>query len=122
MRFATLAIAVSIPFAGTTARAQGVAIPHPSVPSGQPSFHIPGFDSTPQDGLLLQPVKGPSFGPRSESALETIRPLADTYTCPMPVEHSDTAREDPMPVVRGGTPVPMPVAKPGCSNPLDRVR
>jgi len=97
-------------------RAQAVAAPHPSAPSGQPSFHVP------MDLLLLRPTKGPSLRDISEPAFESIKPWAGEYTCPMPVAHTDTAKEDPMPVARGGTPVPMPVAKPGCSNPLGIVR
>ena len=121
MRFATLFIAIGIAFSGTTARAQAVAVPSSSAPSGQPSFHIPGFGSTPMDGLPLRPAKWPSLPGISDSAFESIELLPDAYTCPMPVAHTDTAKEDPMPVARGGTAVPMPVAKPGCSNPL-RVR
>ena len=121
MRFATLLIAVGIAFSGTTARAQAVAVPNPSVPSGQPSFHIPGFGSTPTNGLPLRPTKWPSLRAIPDPAFASIRLLANTYTCPMPVAHTDTAKEDPMPVARGGSAVPMPVAKPGCSNPLDRV-
>ena len=116
MRLATPLIAIGFVFSGTTARAQAVAAPHPSVPSGQPSFHVP-IDLPP-----LRPAKGPSLSGISEPAFESIKLLADVYTCPMPVAHTDSAKEDPMPVARGGTPVPMPVAKPGCSNPLDRVR
>jgi hypothetical protein len=121
MRFATLLIAVGITFSGTTARAQAVAVPNPSVPSGQPSFQIPSFGSTPTNGLPLRPAKWPSIRAIPDSAFESIRLLANTYTCPMPVVRTDTAKEDPMPVARGGTPVAMPVAKPGCFNPLDRV-
>jgi hypothetical protein len=121
MRFATLLIALGIAFSGTTARAQAVPVPNPSVRSGQPSFHIPGFGPTLTNGLPLRPAKWPSIKAIPDSAFESIRLLAHTYTCPMPVVHTDTAQEDPMPVARGGTAVPMPVAKPGCSNPLDRV-
>lgn len=122
MRFAAPLMTVGIACSGTTARAQVVAIPPPSVHSGQPSFHIPGLGSTPMGGLSLRPANRPSLRPISEPALESIKLLADVYTCPMPVARTDTAQEDPMPVARGGTPVPMPVAKPGCSNPLDRAR
>jgi hypothetical protein len=116
MRLATPLIAIGLAFSGTTARAQAVAVPHLSAPSGQPSFHVP------MDLLPLRPTKGTSLRDISEPAFEPIKPWADVYTCPMPVAHTDTAKEDPMPVARGGTPVPMPVAKSGCSNPLDRVR
>ena len=113
MRLATPLTAIGFAFSGTPARAQAVAVPHPSVSSGQPSFHVP------MDLLLpLRPAKGPSFRDISDPAFESRTPWADAYTCPMPVAHTDTAKEDPMPVARGGTPVPMPVAKPGCSNPL----
>ena len=122
MRFASPLVALGIAFSGTTAGAQAVAVPHPSVPSGQPSFHIPGLESTPKNGLSLRPAKGPSLATISESAFESTNLLAHVYTCPMPVAHTDTAKEDPMPVAQGGTPVPMPAAKSGCWNPLDRVR
>ena len=116
MRLATPLIAIGFALSGATARAQAVAVPHPSLPSGQPSFHVP------MDLLPLRPAKGPSLRDISEPSFESIQPWADVYTCPMPVAHTDTAKEDPMPVARGGTPVPMPVAKPGCSNPLGIVR
>ena len=116
MRLATPLIALGFAFSGTTARAQAVAAPHPSVPSGQPSFHVP-MDLPP-----LRAAKGPSLRDISGPALESMKLLADVYACPMPVAHPDTSKEEPMPVARGGTPEPMPVAKPGCSNPLDRVR
>ena len=116
MRLAISLIALGFAFSGTTARAQAVAAPHPSVPSGQPTFHVP------TDLPPLLPAKGPSLRDIAEPPFESIRPLADVYTCPMPVAHTDTSKEEPMPVALGGTPEPMPVAKPGCSNPLDRVR
>jgi hypothetical protein len=116
MRFATPLIAIGLAFSGTTARAQAVAPPHPSGPSGQPSFHVP------MDLQPLRPAKGPSLKDISESGFESIRLLSHVYTCPMPVANTDTAKEDAMPVARGGTPVPMPVEKPGCSNPLGPVR
>lgn len=112
MRLATSLVAIGLAFSGTTAGAQAVAAPHPSVASGQPSFHIP-LDLQP-----LRPAKESSLRDMSERTFESIRSWADEYTCPMPVAHTDTAKEDPMPVARGGTPVPMPVAKPACSNPL----
>ena len=116
MRLAIPLIALGFAFSGTTARAQAVASPHPSVPSGQPSFRVP-MDLPP-----LRAAKGPSLSDISGPAFEFINRLADVYTCPMPVDHPDTSKQEPMPVTRGGTPEPMPVAKPGCSNPLDRVR
>jgi len=122
MRFATPLIAIGIAFWGTTIRAQAIGIPHPSVPAGQPSFHIQSFGSRPMSGLLLRPVQGPSLSVASGSLFEPVMLSAKVYTCPMPVAHTDSAKEDPMPVARGGTPVPMPVAKAGCSNPLRHVR
>ena len=122
MRCATPLIAIGIAFWGTTIRAQAIGIPHPSVPAGQPSFHIQSFGSTPMSGLLLRPVQGPSLSAASGSLFERVTLPENLHTCPMPVAHTDSAKEDPMPVVRGGTPIPMPVAKAGCSNPLRHVR
>jgi len=42
-----------------------------------------------------------------------------TRTCPMPVVRTESAKDHPMPAVRGGPVEPMPVAKSGCWNPLD---
>ena len=122
MRFAALLIAIGVAFGGTTVRAQVTGIARPSVPTWQPSFHIQSFGFTPMSGLPLQPVHGRSLSAASGSPFEPVTLRANLHTCPMPVAHTDSAKEDPMPVVRGGTPVPMPVAKPGCSNPLRHVR
>ena len=115
MRFATALIVAVMAFSGTSARAQVAA-------GGQPSFHVPGYGSTTLRSLSLRPPKGLSPSVISDSVSESMHLLADAYTCPMPVAHSDTVEEEAMPVARGGTPVPMPVAKPTCSNPLDRRR
>lgn len=92
MRLATALVAIDLAFSGTTARAQAMSVPQPSVPSGQPSFHVP-MDLPP-----LRTAKGPSLRDISEPAFESTLVGPRLYTCPMPV------------------------AKPGCSNPLDRVR
>ena len=112
MRFAAALIVAGIAFSGTSARAQAVAVP---------SFHVPGYGSTTLGGLSLRPPKALSPSAISDSVAHSILLLADAHTCPMPVAHMDSGTEDAMPVARGGTPVPMPVAKPTCSNPLDRL-
>ena len=122
MRFATPLIAIGLAFWGTNVGAQAIGIPHPSVPAGQPSFHVQSFGSTPMSGLVLQPLHGWTVTSASESLLASVSPPASVCTCPMPVAHTDSAKEDPMPVVRGGMSAPMPVAKAGCSNPLAHVR
>ena len=119
MRLAAPVMAIGLALWGTNVRAQTIPIPHPSRPAGQPSFRIQGFGSTPMSRSLLPPGQVPSLSSAARSQFEPVRHVD---TCPMPVAHTDTAKEDPMPVVRGGTPVPMPVAKSGCSNPLAHVR
>lgn len=115
MRFATPLIVAVMALSGASARAQTAA-------GAQPSFNVPSYGSTTLRSLSLRPPKELSPSAISDSVFEPINLLADAYTCPMPVAHSDTAKEEAMPVARGGTPVPMPVAKPTCSNPLDRRR
>jgi len=107
MRSATSLIAMALATWGASVRAQAIGRAPPPFPAWQPSFHIRSFSSASMSGPLFHPGTLP----------------ATVHTCPMPVAHTDSAKQDPMPVARGaGTPVPMPVAKAGCSNPLDRLR
>ena len=119
MRFATPLIATTLALWDGSVRAQAPVLGRPPFLGGQPSFAI-RFGAAPISGLLAQRAGIPSFSlPRRSAPLSY--PTA-VYTCPMPVAHTDSANQDPMPVARGGTPVPMPVVKPECSNPLDRPR
>jgi hypothetical protein len=122
MRYSTPLIAFSAAFCVTTVHAQVIGIPHRSVPTGQPSFHIQSFGSPPRAGVPLPPVQGRSVGSAAGSQLAAVTLRANTYTCPMPVAHTDCAKVDSMPVVRGGVPEPMPVAMAGCWNPLGPMR
>jgi hypothetical protein len=122
MRYPISLIAVSAAFCVTTVHAQVVGIPHRSVPAEQPSFHIRSFGSPPMAEVPLQSVQGWSVGSAAGSLLEPVRLRANMYTCPMPVAHTDSGKGDSMPVMRGGAPEPMPVARAGCWNPLGPVR
>jgi len=86
-------------------------------PTGQLAFHFPVLDTS---IAVLRVNKAARQGIDVASTSEPVLFLGThLYTCPMPVAHTDSAKEDPMPVARGGTPEPMPVAKSGCWNPLD---
>ena len=111
MRFASrFLVLVAAACWGVSLSAQGIILGRRPSPSAQPSFHIPGFNSSPISALR---VKG-AFTSEPVVFLGT-----HLYTCPMPVAHTNSANDDPMPVARGGTPEPMPVAKSGCWNPLN---
>lgn len=88
-------------------RAQGVVFGHPSLPSEQPAFRIREFSPA----VVLPRFQTRALG----SSLEDAHPL---NTCPMPVARGDSSG-DRMPVAKGGTAEPMPVARSGCWNPLD---
>jgi hypothetical protein len=100
MRFGFLFLVLALASGGATLRAQGEPVSHLSFSPVQPLLRIRTyeFDST-STATLYVARSGP--------------------TCPMPVAHTHSAKDDPMPVARGGTPEPMPVAKSGCWNPLD---
>jgi hypothetical protein len=103
MRVIASLIILSLPGLGTGLRAQGVVFGHPPVPSAQPTFRIKQFSTA----LVLPSLQKRVFDSQS--------PPIDT--CPMPVARADSSPER-MPVARGGTSEPMPVAKSGCWNPL----
>jgi hypothetical protein len=101
MRFSIPLIVMALASWGTSVGAQAIVLGHPPLAAGGPSFVIRSF-------------KAASM---SRPHLNVATPL---QTCPMPVVHTDSAQQDLMPVARGGIPEPMPVAKAGCWNPLDR--
>jgi hypothetical protein len=106
MRRAIPLIAISLSVLGMTLDAQTIIRPHPLL-SGQLSTQ----------GRLFGMVPLPTGSPK----VDTLG--VSGYTCPMPVTHTDSAKEDPMPVASGlGQTEPMPVVLSGCSNPLDRKR
>ncbi len=118
MRFSiSFIVLMAAAFWGTSVGAQAITFGHRPSPSGQLAFHFPGFNSS-ISALRFKPAarRGSSVASTSEPVIFLGPHL---YTCPMPVAHTDSAKEDPMPVARGGTPEPMPVAKSGCWNPLD---
>ncbi len=117
MRFTPFIVVMAVASWGTTISAQAITFGRRPSPSGQLSFHFPGFNSS-ISALRVKPAgrQGISIASTSEPVIFLGTHL---YTCPMPVAHTDSAKEDPMPVARGGTPEPMPVAKSGCWNPLD---
>src|SRR5438552_18933472 len=96
MRCAALLITIGVGFGGTTVRAQVTGIARPSVPTWQPSFHIQSFGFTPMARLPLPAVHDRSLSAASGSLFEPVMLSANAYTCPMPVAHTDSAREDPM--------------------------
>jgi hypothetical protein len=99
-------IAISFAVWGMTLDAQTIIRPHPLL-SGQLSFQRRLFGTVPLPSVALN--------------VDTL--AVPGFTCPMPVAHTDSAKEDPMPVAHGfGNAVPMPVVGSGCSNPLDRKR
>ena|SRR2546422_979836 len=118
MRFATsFIVLMAAASGGKGVSAQAITLgSHPS-PLGQLAFHFPGFNSS-MSALRIKPAARPGIDVAS-----TFEPViflgTHLYTCPMPVAHTDSALEDPMPVIRGGTTEPMPVAKSGCWNPLN---
>ena len=119
MRLATALIAMGLASSGTAVHAQAIGLSGAPVPVRQPSFHIQSFRSARMPGPLSHPIQFARFGSAATSKPVTY-PATPLNTCPMPVAHTDTVNLDSMPVARGGHPVPMPVAKSGCTNPLDR--
>ncbi|SRR6266576_6160786 len=118
MRFATSFIVLLAAGSwGVSVSAQAMTFGRRPSPPSQLALHFPGFDTS-ISALRLKPAAGRGIGVASTSAPVVFLgpPL---YTCPMPVAHTDSAKEDPMPVARGGTPERMPVAKSGCWNPLN---
>jgi hypothetical protein len=119
MRFRTLLI---LPMAAASwavsVSAQATTLGQRPSLSRQPSFHIPGFNSSSVSALRINRP-----APQGIDVAHKSKPVVflgtHLSTCPMPVAHTDSAKEDPMPVVRGGTPEPMPVARSGCWNPLN---
>jgi len=111
MRLIASLVTLSLAVWGTGVRAQGVVFGHPLAPSGAPSFHIEGFRAAPVV---------PNLQDRAFSDSSSILAYGHSLnTCPMPVARGDLSA-DRMPVAKGGTTVPMPVAKSGCWNPLDQ--
>ena len=96
---------------GAGVRAQAIGFGHPSVPSGQPTFRIKGFIPA----LALPRLQTRTFNSSSDIVVYGH----SLNTCPMPVARGDFSG-DTVPVAKGGTPEPMPVAKSGCWNPLDQ--
>jgi hypothetical protein len=76
MRFATSLIALALASWGTSVSAQALDLGHHLLPAGPPSFVIRSFPAAPMSGPLLYQAN----------------PL---QTCPMPVAHTDTAKQDP---------------------------
>src|SRR5205809_349308 len=117
MRFATSFIVFMAAASwGLSVSAQAITFGRRPSPPGQLAFHFPGVNSS----ISALRVKGVAL--QGIDVASTPGPVVflgtHLYTCPMPVAHTDSAKEDPMPVARGGTPEPMPVAKSGCWNPL----
>src|SRR5437867_6962598 len=90
MRLAAPVMAIGLALWGTNVRAQATPLPHPSLPAGQPSFRIQSFGSTPMSRSLLPPRQVPSLSSAARSQFEPVRHVD---TCPMPVAHTDTAKE-----------------------------
>ena len=112
MRFATsFIVLIAAGCWGVSVSAQGITFGRRSSPPNQLALHFPGFNAS-IAALRLKQAVGGGIGVASRS-----EPVV--FTCPMPVAHTDAAKEDPMPVARGGTPEPMPVARSGCWNPLN---
>ena len=106
---------VASAFWADSVRAQALTFDRPPSLQGQPSFQIRGFNASSIFPLLVRKASAQ----RLKVAAMSVYLGTPLYTCPMPVAHTDSAKDDPMPVARGGTTEPMPVAKSGCSNPLD---
>jgi hypothetical protein len=99
---------------GESISAQALTLGRGPSLQGQPSFQIRGFNAPSIFPLLVRKASSQ----RLKVAAMSVYLGTPLYTCPMPVAHTDSAKDDPMPVARGGTTEPMPVAKSGCSNPL----
>jgi len=118
MRFATSFIVLMAAGSwGVSVSAQAITFGRSPSPPSQLALHFPGFNAS-ISALRLRQAPGRDIG--VASAAEPVPfPGTHLYTCPMPVAHTGSAKEDPMPVAGGGTPEPMPVARSGCWNPLD---
>jgi hypothetical protein len=110
MRLVASLAVLSLVSWGAGIRAQGIGFAHPSVPSGLPTFRIQGFGP----GLVLPQLQTRTFN--SSSGIVVYGHSLNT--CPMPVARGNSSA-DSMPVAKGGSPEPMPVARSGCWNPLD---
>ena len=118
MRFATCFLVLTAAASwGVSVSAQAITFGRRPSPPAQLASHFPGFDTS-ISALRIHKVarQGIDVASTSDSVVFLGTHL---YTCPMPVAHTGAAKEDPMPVARGGTPEPMPVARSGCWNPLD---
>src|SRR6267142_1328338 len=103
MRFATSFIVLMAAASwGVSVSAQATTFGRRPAPPGQLAFHFPGFNSS------ISALRVKTVALHGIDVASTSGPVI--YTCPMPVAHTDAANEDPMPVARGGTPEPMPVA------------
>jgi hypothetical protein len=118
MRFATCFLVLTAAASwGVGVSAQAVTFGRRPSPPAQLAFHFPGFDTL-MSALRVNRAARRGLGVASRS--DPVGFLGQYLsTCPMPVAHTDSAKEDPMPVARGGTTEPMPVAKSGCWNPLN---
>jgi len=117
MRFATSFIVLLAAGSwGVSVSAQAITFGRSPSPPSHLALHFPGFNAS-ISALRLRQAPGRGIG--VASAAEPVRFRGTLYTCPMPVAHTGSAKEDPMPVAGGGTPEPMPVARSGCWNPLD---
>ena len=99
MRFVLLLLVLAPPLAATNLLAQSSPLSQLSFPGGKPVLSVRTY--------VFEPVPALSW--------EAAKPAS---TCPMPIAHTNSAKEDPMPVARGGTPEPMPIARSSCWNPL----
>ena len=98
VRLGILALVLALASGGATIRAQGTP--------GLSFSHAPRVPS-------LRTYDFGKTAPTQQYAAQS------GLTCPMPVFRTESANDDPMPVVGGGPTVPMPVARSGCWNPLD---
>jgi hypothetical protein len=110
MRLVTSFTVLSLASWGAGIRAQGIGFGRPSLPSGQPTFRIKEFSPA----LAVPRLLTRTFNSSSDIVVHGH----SLNTCPMPVARGDFSG-DTMPVAKGGTPEPMPVAKSGCWNSLD---
>ena len=111
MRLGILVLVLALASGGATIRAQGK--PHLSFTHAPqvPSLQTYDFDTKARSVPTDEWPKMPPALPKSSFGV--------THTCPMPVFRTGSAKDDPMPVARGGLTEPMPVARRGCWNPLD---
>lgn len=110
MRLLVSLTVLSLAACSARVHAQGVVFGHPSLPSEQPTFRLKEFTHR----VVLPSLQLRVFN----AASERVAYAGSLNTCPMPVARGDSSG-DSMPVAKGGTPEPMPVARSGCWNPLD---